>query len=271
MISSTSFGQRDMRSSHERFHSKVLARDQGRPGVDNPMISLFRLLPSIVTAAGLLAFALPAQAETLSGQARIIDGDTLAVAGERIRLNGIDAPESRQTCGRDGRQWACGKASTQALHRLIGPNEVLCRIDRRDKYGRGIGACFVNGRDLQHELVRQGLALAYRRYSTRYVPAEDEAREAQRGLWSGSFIEPWRWRRHQKTRSTSSHRRQPQTAPSRSAGGCLIKGNISASGRIYHVPGGMYYDRTRIDESRGERWFCSEAQARAGGWRRSRR
>ena len=270
-ISPTFSGQQSAHALHEPLHSEALARDQGRPGVDNPMTSLFRLLPSIVTAAGLLAFALPAQAETLSGQARIIDGDTLAVAGERIRLNGIDAPETGQACGRNGRQWACGKASTQAMQRLIGRNEVRCRIGRRDKYGRAIGACFVNGRDLQQELVRQGLALAYRKYSTRYVPDEDEAREAQRGLWSGSFIEPWRWRRHQKSRSTSSHRRQPQTAPSRSAGACLIKGNISASGRIYHVPGGMYYDRTRIDESRGERWFCSEAEARAAGWRRSGR
>ena len=157
------------------------------------------------------------------------------------------------------------------MRKLIGHNPVRCEVSRRDKYGRAIGACFVNGRDLQQELVRQGLALAYRKYSTRYVTTEDEANEAQRGMWSGSFIEPWRWRRHQKGRGTSTHRRQPRTAPSQSAGACIIKGNISANGRIYHVPGGKYYDRTRIDESRGERWFCSETQARAAGWRRSGR
>ena len=158
------------------------------------------------------------------------------------------------------------------MRKLIGHNPVRCEVSGRGKYGRAIGTCFAHGTNLQQELVRQGLALAYRKYSTRYVPDEDEAREAQRGFVGPvRFIEPWRWRRHQKGRSASNHRRQPQTAPSRSAGACLIKGNISASGRIYHVPGGMFYDRTGIDESHGERWFCSEAAARRAGWRRSRR
>ncbi len=231
---------------------------------------LSALRAALATGAVLLCLT-PAGAETLIGDVRVIDGDTLAVAGQHIRLEGIDAPESRQTCSRDGRQWACGKAATQAMRKLVGRNTLRCRVSGRGKYGRAIGACFANGRDLQQELVRQGLALAYRRYSTRYVPDEDAAREAQRGLWSGSFIEPWRWRRHQQSRSTSRHGRQPRTAPSRSAGACLIKGNISSNGRIYHVPGGKYYERTGIDESSGERWFCSEADARAAGWRRSRR
>ena len=231
-----------------------------------------RLLLAALLAVSLLALlAASAYAETLTGHARVIDGDTLAVAGQRVRLDAIDAPETRQTCRRNGHQWACGKAATTAMRKLIGRSTVRCEVSRHDKYGRAIAACFINGRDLQQQLVQQGLALAYREYSTRHVPAEDEAREAQRGLWSGSFIEPWRWRRHQKSRSTSSQSHQPQTAPSQSAGACLIKGNISASGRIYHVPRGMYYDRTRIDESRGERWFCNEAEARAAGWRRSGR
>ena len=171
--------------------------------------------------------ASPAGAEAISGEARVVDGDTLAVAGRRIRLHGIDAPETRQTCLRHGRRWACGKAATRAMRRLVGRDPVRCEVRDRDRHGRAVAACFAAGRDLQRELVRQGLALAYRRYSARHVP----------------------------------------DAP----GSCLIKGNISRNGRIYHVPGGAHYDRTVIDISRGERWFCTEAGARAAGWRRARR
>lgn len=227
----------------------------------------FRL--AIVSAAILLCLIGPAQAETLSGQARVIDGDTLAVAGERIRLDAIDAPESRQTCIRNGRPWACGKAAAQAMRKLIGRNEVRCEVSRRDRYGRAIAACHAAGQDLQQQLVLQGLALAYRRYSTRYVPDEDEARKEGIGLWSGSFVEPWRWRK-QRRGERHTVRRRAAPAPSKPAS-CRIKGNISEHGHIYHVPGGKHYAQTRINEARGERWFCSEAEARAAGWRRARK
>ena len=154
--------------------------------------------------------------------------------------------------------------ATRAMRRLIGRNPVRCEIGGRDRYGRAIAACHAAGRDLQRQLVRQGLALAYRRYSTRYVPDEDAARSERLGLWSGAFAAPWDWRRQARDRPP-----QQQAAPG--TGGCAIKGNISRNGRIPHVPGGKYCDRTRIDESRGERRFCPEAEARAAGWRRSRR
>ena len=233
------------------------------------MTSLPRHLAPFLAAAGLLGFALQAQAETLSGRARVIDGDTLAISGQRVRLNGIDAPETRQTCSRDGSPWACGKASTQAMRQLIGQNPVRCEVSNRDKYGRAIGACFVQDTDLQQQLVRQGLALAYRKYSTRYVSDEGAARAAGVGLWSGDFVPPWEWRKQrdrvrQPARKPSVRRPQSPAAPA-----CRIKGNISSSGRIYHVPGGQYYAQTRINTSNGERWFCSEAEARAAGWRRA--
>ena len=228
-------------------------------------------LYALLLAALTLALSSPANAEVLSGAARVLDGDTLAVSGQRVRLDGIDAPETRQTCTRDGRRWACGKAATQAMRKLIGRNTVRCEVSGRDNYGRAIGACVIRGRDLQQQLVRQGLALAYRRYSTRYVPDEDAARAEGRGLWSGSFIEPWTWRKQQRAAEHSRAPRPRQGSAPRSSGSCRIKGNISGHGRIYHVPGGKHYDQTRINEDRGERWFCTEAEARAAGWRRARR
>ncbi|MCY4501942.1 MAG: thermonuclease family protein [Alphaproteobacteria bacterium] len=200
-----------------------------------------------------------------------MDGDTLAVAGRRVRLHGVDAPETRQTCTRDGRRWACGEASTRAMRRLVGRERVRCEVRDRDRYGRAVATCFAAGRDLQRELVRMGLALAWRRYSTRYVPDEDAARAERLGMWAGAFVEPWRWRKRNRAGGTPGRRQSPGAGAAQSSGSCLIKGNISGSGRIYHVPGADHYDRTRIDEARGERWFCSEAEARAAGWRRARR
>lgn len=251
--------------------SNAALRRQSRPS----QAQQARPTTSLCLAAAAFAFSLalagPAQAETISGPARVLDGDTLAIAGQKIRFDAIDAPETRQTCTRDGRPWACGKAATQGMHRLIAQSPVRCEISKRGRYGRAIGACFANGRDLQQQLVRQGLALAYRRYSTRYVPEEEAARAERVGLWSGEFTAPWLWRKQNRNRpATRTAPSQPDRS-SQASSPCRIKGNITNSGRIYHLPGGHYYDRTRINEDRGERWFCTEANARAAGWRRSRR
>ena len=110
-------------------------------------------------------------------------------------------------------------------------------------------------------MVSQGLALAYRRFSTDYVKDEAGAKRARVGVWRGDFVRPWDWRKGMRLSVTDSP-----------PGACNIKGNIGRkSVRIYHVPGGQFYARTRIDPSQGERWFCTEAEARAAGWRRSRR
>jgi endonuclease YncB( thermonuclease family) len=206
----------------------------------------------------------PAQAPaTITGRASIIDGDTLEIHGQRIRLHGIDAPESGQTCLADGERWRCGQKAAFALADFIGHSPVRCEEQGVDRYGRVIAACYVQGEDIERWMVLNGWALAYRRYSTDYVAEEQAAIEARRGLWRGEFIPPWEWRRGARLQAA---------AGDAAAGACLIKGNISKSGeRIYHVPGGAYYDRTKIGTAKGERWFCSEAEAQAEGWRRSRR
>ena len=202
----------------------------------------------------------------LSGLARVVDGDTLNVDRVRVRLHGIDAPESAQRCRASGRLWPCGQDATRALARRIGGRPVACEERDRDRYGRVVAVCTVAGRDLNRWMVAEGWAFAYRRYSRDYVAAEFRARAARRGIWRGEAVAPWDWRRGKRLSGSGA------PAPRRDGRGCRIKGNIGGDGRrIYHVPGGQYYDRTRIDTSRGERWFCSESAARAAGWRRSRR
>ncbi len=202
----------------------------------------------------------------LFGSARVVDGDTLELAGVRVRLHGIDAPESGQSCRAGGRPWPCGREAARALARRIAGEPVTCPERDRDVYGRVVAVCTVGGQDLNRWMVAEGWAFAYRRYSRAYVAAESRARAARRGIWRGEVVAPWEWRRGKRL----SGSRAP--AARRDGGRCRIKGNIGRDGRrIYHVPGGQYYDRTRIDTSRGERWFCSESAARAAGWRRSRR
>lgn len=150
--------------------------------------------------AGALAFSAVffagcAQGETISGQAVVTDGDTIGIHGEKIRLVGIDAPESRQSCVADGKEYRCGKVAAFALAARIGRAVVTCEGKERDRYRRLLAVCSAGGVDLNAWLVEQGLAVAYRKYSTIYVPQEEAARAARRGLWAGSFTWPWEWRR----------------------------------------------------------------------------
>lgn len=131
---------------------------------------------------------------------RIVDADTLEVAGQRVRLQGIDAPESAQVCRQaTGQRYRCGDRATQALRTRIGAGAVTCQLEGRDRYNRALGICYAaDGTDLNGWLVEQGWALAARRYSTKYVPQEAQARVARVGLWAGEFVEPWAWRRGQR-------------------------------------------------------------------------
>ena len=151
----------------------------------------FALLLTLATLGGG-----PALAADLTGTPHIVDGDTLHLNGTKIRLHGIDAPEAKQTCQRqDDSDYRCGEASTEALRALVGSQPVRCEGSTHDRYGRLIGMCYANGVNLNAEMVRQGWALAYRRYSKDYVSFEMEAQEAKRGMWAGEFQKPWDWRR----------------------------------------------------------------------------
>ncbi|CAK0749864.1 micrococcal nuclease [Azospirillaceae bacterium] len=137
----------------------------------------------------------PEAKEVLRGVARVVDGDTLVISGQRVRLLGIDAPESKQTCrNASGKNYACGVASTQHLRTLIGGREVRCLGEQRDRYQRVLGVCSVGGMDLNRQMVADGMAVAYKRYSDRYVKSEQSARAASKGLWQGSFTPPEQYR-----------------------------------------------------------------------------
>ena len=131
----------------------------------------------------------------ISGQARVVDGDSLELAGHRIRLFGIDAPEGAQDC-RDarGQSYACGREARTALTSTIGRQSVSC-TPVGESYDRNVALCMANGRDLSEAMVRSGHALELRRFSNgRYADAEREARNARRGLWAGDFERPSQWR-----------------------------------------------------------------------------
>jgi len=193
----------------------------------------------------------------LTGPARVIDGDTIEISGVHVRLEGIDAPETAQTCGnRRGGTWRCGRDAALALEHLVGRREVTCQDRGTDKYGRMLGVCFVGGRDIDAWMVRNGLAWAFVKYSRSYVHEEAEARALHIGIWQGKAEPAWAFR---AKRWSSAEEVAPR--------GCAIKGNVSANGHIYHMPWSPWYAKVRIDERKGERWFCSEAEARAAGWR----
>jgi len=130
---------------------------------------------------------------TVAGTTSVIDGDSLRIAGREIRLAGLDAPELRQTCRRDGQSYACGEVARAELRRMIANGAVTCAVQGRDKYRRDLGRCSVQGEDIGASLVRRGFAVAY----GDYADEEERARRARLGLWAGTFEPPSDWRKAQ--------------------------------------------------------------------------
>jgi endonuclease YncB( thermonuclease family) len=200
------------------------------------------------------------QAQGFGGRVSVVDGDTFAVGEVRVRLFGVDAPEAGQPCrGADGRALDCGGWVTRQVRALYQGAEAHCEALDRDRYDRVVARCTVGGQDVARHMVSEGLAYAYRRYSMDYDLEEKAALVAGRGIHGFTLDRPEGYR---------AAARAPVAVP---VAGCAIKGNISSNGRIYHVPGQRDHARTVIDPQRGERMFCSEAEARAAGWRAARR
>lgn len=290
----------------------------------------------------------PPSLEVIRGTVRVSDGDTIEITTTsekkaKIRIWGIDAPESKQSCtSSSSEEYPCGDAATRKLRDLLGVKEeeedeeedgeataitATCEVKARDQYGRAVARCFPGDvsdsqieaidksdgedRDKKNkpldvglEMVASGNAVAYRQFSRDYYDeAERSARDGSRGIWDGAFEVPEDWRRERRIEAlqkvqqrrapspgplplSSDRKMNPPPPPSPSASstrkgegeeqrehdpGCDIKGNISGDGsKRYHLPGGASYDAVKIDARRGERWFCSEGEAKDAGWQRAR-
>ena len=277
----------------------------------------------------------PASIELLSGRVRVADGDTIEITSDdpdgtttkhKVRIWGIDAPETKQLCGQDNND-ECGKRATERMRQVLGET-ATCEVKARDQYGRAVARCFPGIRsekelddddddtvvDAGLELITSGNAVAYSKYSKGfYEPFEKVARDNKVGIWAGEFEMPEDWRRQRRIETLQGVAAQraaasPATAsPDKSAGGpppalnpkpsrpspptpaaptrtpsshkegeeheagCDIKGNISSkNAKLFHLPGSLFYDAVKIDEAKGERWFCSEEEAREAGWEKAK-
>ena len=217
----------------------------------------------------------------------VADGDTADVklqsAVITVRFYGIDTPERGQPYGKD---------AASALRQLIGGKVVDLIPVEKDKYNRTVAVVLLGERNVNLEMVARGYAWAFRQYlgeledDQLYCEWEAKARDQRLGLWqlpANDRRAPWEWRHRDRgvpytnyegstaADCSAAIRAKPASAsvPSgKKSGDCLIKGNInSGNKRIYHVPGSASWANTRIDESKGERWFCSEEEAQAAGWR----
>lgn len=194
------------------------------------------------------------------GTVRVIDADTIDVGDTRIRLHAIDAPEMDQNCETEhGVAFACGKWATAQVQARFEGAQARCVPRDVDRYGRVVAQCRVAGQDMGEVIVSEGWAFAFRRYGMEYDLAEKGAFVTDRGLHGLRVQSPAQFRAARVSD-------QVPVDPN-----CVIKGNTSKSGRIYHVPGQEFYAATQINRAKGERWFCSEREARAAGWRRARR
>ena len=155
----------------------------------------------VVVGESLLPETTLAASYDISGRIHITkvnDGDSLRSGDLRVRLYGIDAPELKQQCvDENGVLWGCGVAAQRQLNSLIGANKALhCSLRDVDRYGRLIMQCFNGATDIGAAMVRSGHAVAYRHFSDLYMAEEEQAKTALKGIWRGTFIPPWEWRRH---------------------------------------------------------------------------
>ena len=137
-------------------------------------------------------------AKTIVGEAKVIDGDTIHIEKNKIRLHAIDSPETKQTCTLDTQEWFCGKQSTIELKKLINDQNLTCKVNDIDIYNRFVAVCFIDEIDINQWMVKNGWAIAYRYYSTDYINDERFARENKLGIWTSQFLKPYIYRQQNK-------------------------------------------------------------------------
>ena len=195
----------------------------------------------------------------LSGPAAALTGDSIRVDGTTVRLAGIEAPASAQPCYRDdGRRWNCASTARSGLNKIVRGQKVTCTSSGQDDAGRTLAHCVIvaDGKDLAAELVRKGYVFATdTSFFSALTSEEEAARSAKLGIWQGEVIRPQEWR-------DQTWEAAKRDAPD----GCPIKGVVRASAKLYALPWSDVYANARVRQERGERWFCSEDDAKAAGF-----
>ena len=193
----------------------------------------------------------------LRGRASAVSGSVLRVKSNAVRLAGIEAPDPAQPCFKaNGKRWSCADAATHALSRLVRGRKIACELSNPDKGLISLAHCRVGDIDIAAELVKEGHVFASEGYFRTYGSEEEAARAAKLGLWQGQNERPSIWRARVWDEAKRS-------APD----GCPIKGFVRSQSRIYAMPWSEDYDQRNIKTVKGERWFCSEDEARAAGFR----
>ncbi|WP_336985572.1 thermonuclease family protein [Altererythrobacter aquiaggeris] len=170
----------------------------------------------VVTLA-LLLFSTSANAQIITGQAQVVDGDSLELAGFSIRIHGIDAPELSQTCQRSDEAWQCGQEAKAVLTQLVSNRSIVCTQRDIDQYDRIVASCRTSGYDIGAEMVKGGMAVSLTQFSTAYVKYETRARDLKIGIWGSQFEKPSAYRAANprevivsKRRSAPAPVRQPE-------------------------------------------------------------
>ena len=200
-------------------------------------------------------------ADGLTGRATAVAGDALRISGTLVRLKGIEAPESQQSCLKaNGRRWPCGSAALDGLKSLLRGKTVACETSSSDEQGRALATCATTDFDVAAEMVRRGYAFAATGFFKSFGAEEEAAKTQKIGLWQGEAERPSEWRQ-----------RRWEEAKKSSPDGCPIKGYVRTAGRMYAMPWSQDYTQGKLRTVKGERWFCSEDDARAAGFKLSSR
>lgn len=197
----------------------------------------------------------------ISGRAYAMSGDVLRIDRMLVHLNEVEAPGLGQPCHRpNGRLWNCERAAKSGLARIVRRKTVTCAPVGQGPDGTILATCTAGATDIATELVRAGYVFAIRSFFGSLNDAEDQARAAKRGLWQGEVQRPQEWRDQEW-----------EDAKRDAPDGCPIKGLIRASSKLYTLPWSQGYDRAKVHTNKGERWFCSEDEAKAAGFASSDR
>lgn len=190
-------------------------------------------------------------------RARAITGDTLRIGSTLVAIDGVEAPEIGQVCERDDGEWPCGRAARDALDRMVRGRSVSCQITGEREARLKTAVCATGEADLADKLIEDGMAFSTSFFFwTHHAGLERKARAEKKGLWAGDPEHPQAWREKRWAEAK-------QNAPD----GCPIKGRIRSGARTYILPWSADYGRVKLSTARGERWFCSESEAEAAGWR----